>query len=77
MSRESDACNVAREVRVARLPDFIPVLGQLDDAVIVPVLLILGMALVPAGLMREHRAAVLGTPPGGEGASGTGQREET
>ncbi|MGQ0721771.1 MAG: YkvA family protein [Candidatus Eiseniibacteriota bacterium] len=38
------------------IPDFIPVLGQLDDAVIVPLLLFAGLALVPAEVIREHRA---------------------
>jgi len=37
------------------IPDFIPVLGHLDDAVIVPLLLVLGLALVPSEVIREHR----------------------
>jgi uncharacterized membrane protein YkvA (DUF1232 family) len=39
------------------IPDFVPVLGQLDDAVIVPLLLLTGLALVPAEVIREHREA--------------------
>ena len=56
------------------IPDFIPVLGHLDDAVIVPLLLILGLALVPGELIREHRQAVraVGRASGGEaGTCGT------
>lgn len=40
------------------IPDFIPVLGHLDDAVIVPLLLVSGLALVPAEMVREHRQSV-------------------
>ena len=42
------------------IPDFIPVLGHVDDALIVPLLLILGLALVPDDVVREHRQAVHG-----------------
>lgn len=40
------------------IPDFIPVLGQLDDLLIVPGLVWLGLRLLPDGLLAEHRAAV-------------------
>jgi uncharacterized membrane protein YkvA (DUF1232 family) len=49
------------------IPDFIPVLGHLDDAVIVPFLFIFGLALVPADVVREHRRAArsaIGSAPG-------------
>lgn len=39
------------------IPDFIPVLGYLDDLVIVPLGIALVVALVPAPLMLEFRAA--------------------
>ena len=39
------------------IPDFIPVLGLLDDLVIVPLGLALVVRLVPPELMAEHRAA--------------------
>ncbi|HXG57358.1 MAG TPA: DUF1232 domain-containing protein [Vicinamibacterales bacterium] len=39
------------------IPDFIPVLGYLDDLVIVPVGIFLAAKLVPADLMREFRAS--------------------
>lgn len=41
------------------IPDIIPVLGHLDDALIVPLLLVFGLALVPAEVIREHRQTVL------------------
>jgi uncharacterized membrane protein YkvA (DUF1232 family) len=38
------------------IPDFIPVLGYLDDLVIVPLGILLVVALIPAALMAEFRA---------------------
>lgn len=37
------------------IPDFIPVLGMLDDLLIVPLGIFLAVRLVPAGLMAEFR----------------------
>jgi uncharacterized membrane protein YkvA (DUF1232 family) len=37
------------------IPDFIPVLGYLDDLVIVPLGILLVVALIPGGLMTEFR----------------------
>ena len=42
------------------LPDFIPLVGHLDDLVIVPALVILAMRLVPGEVFEEARAAVSG-----------------
>jgi uncharacterized membrane protein YkvA (DUF1232 family) len=39
------------------IPDFIPVLGLLDDALLIPAGLWLFRRLLPPGLMEEHRAA--------------------
>ena len=39
------------------IPDFIPVLGLVDDALLVPAGLWLVGRLLPPGLMEEHRAA--------------------
>ena len=39
------------------IPDFIPVLGVLDDLVIVPLGIMLAVRLIPAALMAEFRRA--------------------
>jgi len=39
------------------IPDFVPVLGYLDDAVIVPLGILAVVKLIPAGIMADHRAA--------------------
>jgi uncharacterized membrane protein YkvA (DUF1232 family) len=38
------------------IPDFIPILGYLDDIVIVPLGIALAVRLIPAALMAEFRA---------------------
>ena len=38
------------------IPDFIPVLGQLDDLLLVPLGIALAIRLVPAPLLAQHRA---------------------
>ncbi|MEW9836924.1 YkvA family protein [Mesorhizobium sp. ZMM04-4] len=42
------------------IPDFIPVLGYLDDLVIVPLGILLAVRLVPSGLMAEFREEAAG-----------------
>lgn len=39
------------------IPDFIPVLGYLDDLILLPLGVLMVVKLVPAELMAEHRAA--------------------
>lgn len=39
------------------IPDFIPVLGHLDDLVLVPLGILLVIRLIPTELMAEYRAA--------------------
>ena len=41
------------------IPDFIPVLGYLDDLFIVPIGILLAVRLVPRALMAEFRAAAI------------------
>jgi uncharacterized membrane protein YkvA (DUF1232 family) len=38
------------------IPDFIPVLGLIDDAILIPLGVWLFERMVPRGLMAEHRA---------------------
>jgi len=40
------------------IPDFIPVIGHLDDVTIVPALVYLGLRFVPPELVAEHRRCV-------------------
>lgn len=37
------------------IPDFIPVVGHVDDAIIVPVLVWLALKTIPQALLEEHR----------------------
>jgi uncharacterized membrane protein YkvA (DUF1232 family) len=39
------------------IPDFVPVLGLLDDAVIVPLGILLVVKMIPDEILAEHRAA--------------------
>lgn len=47
------------------IPDFIPVVGYLDDLLIVPLGILLAVRLIPADILAEHRAtaATLGRQP--------------
>ncbi len=41
------------------IPDFIPVIGHLDDLVIIPILLYIAMRSVPKNVYMEHYVQIL------------------
>jgi uncharacterized membrane protein YkvA (DUF1232 family) len=53
------------------IPDFIPVLGYLDDVIIVPAGIVLVRKLIPADIFAEHRvaAAAIAARPTSRGAA--------
>jgi uncharacterized membrane protein YkvA (DUF1232 family) len=55
---------------IDRIPDFIPVLGLLDDLVIVPLGIALALRLIPAEVMAEHRARTMAAPAPAAGIAG-------
>ena len=40
------------------IPDFIPVIGHLDDAILIPSLAYLALKTIPQSLLEEHRQAL-------------------
>lgn len=47
------------------IPDFIPVIGYLDDVIIVPLGILLAVRLIPSDILEEHRtnASQVGARP--------------
>lgn len=46
-----------RTVTIDLIPDFISVIGYLDDAILVPLGILAVVKLIPPEIMAEHRAA--------------------
>jgi len=44
------------------IPDFVPVLGYLDDLILVPLGILLAVRLIPPAVLAEHRAAAEDAP---------------
>ena len=44
------------------IPDFIPVLGYLDDLILVPLGIIVAVKLIPPVVLAEHRATAVQVP---------------
>jgi uncharacterized membrane protein YkvA (DUF1232 family) len=44
------------------IPDFIPVLGYLDDLILVPLGILLAVRLIPPAVFAEHRATATSEP---------------
>ena len=44
------------------IPDFLPVIGHLDDLVVIPALVVLAMKMVPPEVKEEHRRRLGAVP---------------
>jgi uncharacterized membrane protein YkvA (DUF1232 family) len=45
------------------IPDFLPIVGHLDDVIIVPGLIFLAVRLIPIAVYDEHWHRMFGEPP--------------
>lgn len=43
---------------IALIPDVVPVLGQLDDVIVLPLLVWMAVRMIPPHVVKEHRDAV-------------------
>lgn len=44
------------------IPDFVPVLGYVDDIILVPLGILLAVRLIPPAILTEHRANAIDAP---------------
>jgi uncharacterized membrane protein YkvA (DUF1232 family) len=52
-------CSVAYALSpIDLIPDFIPVIGHLDDVLILPLLVWLAIRIIPKELIAEHRSGI-------------------
>ena len=56
------------------IPDFIPILGQLDDLLIVPLLLVLAMKMIPGYVISDCRRRATQQYSQGEGRAESFER---
>ncbi len=40
------------------IPDFIPILGYLDDAIILPLLFFIALKFIPERIIKKHRKSI-------------------
>ena len=40
------------------IPDFIPIIGQIDDVIVVPALIYFSLKLIPEGVVEEYRLSL-------------------
>jgi len=60
LARALGICAIAYALSpVDLIPDFIPVLGLIDDLLIVPILLVGAIRALPPGLLEEYRRKIL------------------
>ena len=49
---------------IVLIPDFIPVIGSLDEVIIIPVLVAIAFKMIPKEVIEESRAIAMGKGSG-------------